>query len=99
MDLATVFGFLFGVCVVAAAIGAGGDFGLFVNVPGMLIVIGGTFASTMIKFPVSALFVSMPIGLKLALTNTNYNIISLQNFIENYKFTKITKRYSLYSHI
>ena len=75
MDLATVFGFLFGVCVVAAAIGAGGDFGLFVNVPGMLIVIGGTFASTMIKFPVSALFVSMPIGLKLALTNTNYNAV------------------------
>ena len=75
MDFATIFGFLAGVAVVIAAIGAGGDFNLFVNIPGLLIVLGGTFASTMIKFPFSALFVSMPLGLKLAITNTNYNAV------------------------
>ncbi len=75
MDFATVFGFIFGVGVVIAAIGSGGDYDLFINIPGLLIVLGGTFASTMIKFPFKALFVAMPIGLRLALTNTNYNSV------------------------
>ena len=75
MDFATIFGFFGGVAVILAAVGAGGDFNLFINVPGFLIVVGGTFASTMIKFPFSALFLSMPVGLKLAVTNTNHSAV------------------------
>ena len=84
MDFATIFGFSFGVVVVIAAIGAGGDYNLFVNIPGLLIVLGGTFASTMIKFPFKALFVSMPVGLRLAVTNTTHSAVDFITDSMNY---------------
>ncbi len=84
MDFATITGFIAGVLIVVAAIGSGGDFNLFVNIPGLLIVVGGTFASTMIKFPFSALFVSMPVGLRLAVTNTNHDAVDFITDSMNY---------------
>ena len=70
IDLATIFGMIVGVAVVTIAIWSGGsDFGMFLNVPGFLIVVGGTFAATFIKFPLSGVFVSLPLGLKAVFTN------------------------------
>ncbi len=68
-DIATLLGLAFGVGVVSLAIWTGSDFTIFLNLPGFLIVVGGTFAATMIKFPLSGFFVSMPIGFKAAFTN------------------------------
>jgi chemotaxis protein MotA len=51
MDLATVIGLLLGFgCCVFGLVADGGQFGLFFNVPALVIVIGGTFASTMVHF-------------------------------------------------
>ena len=86
MDFATIIGFSFGVFVVIAAIGSGGDYDLFVNIPGLLIVLGGTFASTMIKFPFRALFVSMPVGLRLAVTNTTHSAVDF--ITDSMRFSK-----------
>ena len=50
MDIATVIGLVVGVALVLAAIVLGGSAGMFVNVSGILIVLGGTLAVTFIKF-------------------------------------------------
>jgi chemotaxis protein MotA len=69
MDFATLAGLAVGLTVVSLAILTGSDFTIFINLPGLLIVVGGTFAATMIKFPLSGVFVSMPVGFKAAFTN------------------------------
>jgi len=69
MDLATIAGLIIGVTVVTLAILTGSDFWIFYNLPGLLIVLGGTFAATMIKFPLSGVFIAMPVGFKAAFTN------------------------------
>ena len=51
MDIATLFGLLGGVVIIVAAVSSGSDLFIFLNVPGALIVLGGTAAATLIKFP------------------------------------------------
>ena len=68
-DLATIAGLVIGLTVVILAIASGSDFWIFVNVPGILIVFGGTFAAIMIKFPLAGVFIAMPVGFKAAFTN------------------------------
>ena len=53
MDIATVIGLVAGVTLVFAAIVMGGSPILYVNVPSVLIVLGGTFAALLINFPLS----------------------------------------------
>lgn len=53
MDLATLLGLIGGVGVIAGAIVTGGDVGIFVNIPSIMIVFGGTIATTLMKFPMS----------------------------------------------
>ena len=51
MDLATIIGLIFGVAIIGLAMISGGSADQFVNLPGVLIVFGGTLAATLIKFP------------------------------------------------
>ena len=51
MDIATLIGILFGSALVAGAIMMGGQVTLFVNIPGLLIVLGGSFSALFVKFP------------------------------------------------
>ncbi|MCW9035873.1 MAG: MotA/TolQ/ExbB proton channel family protein [Alphaproteobacteria bacterium] len=69
MDFGTISGMIIGVTVVTLAILAGSDITIFFNLPGLLIVLGGTFAATLIKFPINAVFVAMPVGFKAAFAN------------------------------
>ena len=50
MDIATLLGLVISFGLVVAAIATGGSIGAFVDVPSVLIVIGGTFAVTMISY-------------------------------------------------
>lgn len=50
MDLATLIGLLGGLGIVIAAMVLGGDVGVFINVPSLLIVVGGSIFVVMIKF-------------------------------------------------
>lgn len=54
MDKATLFGFILGFGAVIVAIMMGGSLGAFVDVPGMIICFGGTFAAAMVAFPMSS---------------------------------------------
>ncbi len=51
MDIATVVGLIAGVGLVASAILMGGSASIFFNIPSVLIVVGGTLASTLINYP------------------------------------------------
>lgn len=73
MDIATVAGIIVGSVVVALAIFIGGDIGSFVNLPSVLIVIGGAFAATVIRFPPSHVFQALVLGGRVAFTHKNSN--------------------------
>ncbi len=51
MDLATIVGIVAGCLLVTLAILLGGEPLIFINVQGLLIVVGGTVATTLIRFP------------------------------------------------
>ena len=69
MDIATIIGIVSGAIVVGIAILLGGDFGTFVNVPSILIVVGGGFAATVIRFPLANVFSALALGGKVAFTH------------------------------
>ena len=53
MDITTLVGFLTGTGCIVFAIMLGSGPGTFIHVPSMLIVMGGTFAATLINFPLA----------------------------------------------
>ena len=53
MDLATVIGLVLSFGLVAAAIVTGGSPLVFVSIPSVLIVVGGTIGATMVQYPLS----------------------------------------------
>lgn len=64
MDLATLLG-VFGAagCIVTAIL-MGGEMGMFVNGPSVMIVVAGTFAVVLMKFPLSSMLGAFGIALK-----------------------------------
>jgi chemotaxis protein MotA len=64
MDLATIIGLISGAGLIVSAIILGGSAGIFFNVPGLLIVVGGTFATSFIKFTLSDVLNSIQVGMK-----------------------------------
>lgn len=69
MDIATILGIVFGIGVVLAAIFVGGDFVLFVDVPSVLIVVGGAMAATIIRYPITGILSALVLGGKVAFTH------------------------------
>lgn len=65
MDIATLLGMIVGLSLVIGAIVIGGAVDVFVNVPGMMIVIGGTLAAIMVAFPFEEVVQAMVAGLKM----------------------------------
>jgi len=51
VDIATIGGIVAGVTLVALSIITGGSPGAFVNIPSVLVTVGGTLAATLISFP------------------------------------------------
>ncbi len=51
MDFATLLGLISGLSLVVAAIMMGGDLGLFIDLPSVMIVFGGTFGTIFVAFP------------------------------------------------
>ena len=51
MDIATVVGFVLTITLFLMAMLDGGTIDIFINVPGLLIVVGGTLGLTLISFP------------------------------------------------
>ncbi len=51
MDIASIIGVVLGIALVLGSILLGSGLGIFINLPSMLIVVGGTFAATLIAYP------------------------------------------------
>ena len=66
MDFATLIGLISGTIIIAFAMLSGSDISAFINIPGLLIVLGGTFAATLIKFPIGICFSSFGLALRKA---------------------------------
>jgi len=68
MDITTAIGLLAGLIVIAVMMLLGGDLEMFVSEHAMIIIFGGSFAATLIRFPLSAMLHGLPLGAKYAFT-------------------------------
>ena len=64
MDIATVIGLVAGALLILSAILMGGSAGIFINIPGLLIVVGGTLATCFIKFSMKDVVNTMKVVMK-----------------------------------
>lgn len=69
MDIATYIGLAFGLTVIGAAVLSGSDFWVFLNLPGFLIVVAGTLAATLIRYPIAGVLTAFGVGAKAAFSS------------------------------
>jgi len=69
MDLATIVGLAAGAAVIVMAIFLGGSFTQFIDLPSVLIVIGGGTAATLIRFPLAGVMQAFSTGGRIAFTH------------------------------
>lgn len=67
MDLATLIGLVSGLAVVLVAIFLGGEFTTFINLPSILIVVGGAIAATILRFTLADVVIALKTGTATAL--------------------------------
>src|ERR1700757_492095 len=68
MDISTGLGLFAGAIVLVTLIMMGGDLGMFVDAHAAIVIFGGSFSATLIRFPLSSLFHGLPLGVKFAFT-------------------------------
>jgi len=68
MDITTGLGLIAGTIVIATLILMGGDFRMFYDSHAIIIIFGGSFAATLIRFPLVAMLHGLPLGMKFAFT-------------------------------
>jgi len=64
MDIATIIGLLGGSALILSAVIIGGSALIFINVPGFLIVVGGTLATCFIKFSMGDVINTIKVAMK-----------------------------------
>ena len=93
VDFATLIGLVAGVGIIGLAMLSGGELSTFADVPGLLIVIGGTFASTLIKFSLRDSMRALPAALKRAFLSGTDNPRDLA--LEAHRLADIVRRGNL----
>jgi chemotaxis protein MotA len=68
MDITTGIGLAAGAAVVATIMLMGGDIGMFFSDHALIIIFGGSFAATLIRFPLASMLHGLPLGAKFAFT-------------------------------
>src|SRR5467141_4852915 len=68
MDVATGLGLVAGGIVLVSLILMGGDLRMFLDTHAAIVIFGGSFAATLIRFPLSSIFHGLPLGAKFAFT-------------------------------
>ncbi len=64
MDIATILGLSFGSIILIVSILMGGSPGLFLNIPSILIVVGGTIATSFIRYSMADVINTMKVAIK-----------------------------------
>ncbi|MCX8042518.1 MAG: motility protein A [Desulfobacterota bacterium] len=89
MDIATILGILCGFSLVFAAIAMGGGIGWFVNIPALMIVLGGTIGVTLVHYPLKSVLGVLGV-LKNALFHQETSAIeTIKNLVE---FSRVARR-------
>src|SRR5579871_6457179 len=68
MDIATGLGLLAATGVLATIMLMGGGFGMFYSDHAIIVIFGGSFAATLIRFPLATIMHGLPVGLKYSFT-------------------------------
>lgn len=68
MDIATGLGLISGAVVLVTLILMGGELGMFLDYHAAIVIFGGSFAATLIRFPLASIFHGIPMGMKYAFT-------------------------------
>src|SRR3990167_3362100 len=68
MDISTGLGLVAGVIVLCVLIMMGGDLSMFAALHAAIVIFGGAFAATLIRFPLASIFHGLPLGMKFAFT-------------------------------
>jgi chemotaxis protein MotA len=84
MDIATILGVISAFGLVCIAIFMGGGIELFINIPALMIVVGGTLGATMINYPLRDVF-----GV--------FNVVKKALFARNISVTELIKRFVVYA--
>ena len=84
MDIATILGVISAFGLVCIAIFMGGGIELFVNIPALMIVVGGTLGATMINYPLRDVF-----GV--------FNVVKKALFARNIFVTELIKRFVVFA--
>ena len=82
MDIATLIGVIAGVILITVAMSLGGGLGGFIDIPSILIVIGGTFAATLINFPLKQFLRTMKVGMKLLFAKEEDPLEIIRRYIQ-----------------
>ncbi|MGR8920840.1 MAG: flagellar motor protein PomA, partial [Gammaproteobacteria bacterium] len=64
MDLATLLGLVGAVGIILMAIFTGGEIGMFINTPSLLVVVGGTVGAVMMKFTLGQFLGAFKVALR-----------------------------------
>ena len=73
MDIATGLGLACGLAVIVTLILMGGDLRMFYDVHAIIIIFGGSFSATLIRFPLATMMHGLPLGARFAFSLTNSN--------------------------
>jgi chemotaxis protein MotA len=84
MDIATILGVISAFGLVCIAIFMGGGIELFINIPALMIVVGGTLGATMINYPLRDVF-----GV--------FNVVKKALFARNISVTELIKRFVVFA--
>ncbi len=88
MDIATIIGLVGGTALLLSAIIVGGSALMFINVPGVLIVIGGAIATTFMKFSMGDVINTMKVVMKAFMFKTDPPEQTIEAMM---KYAKIAK--------
>ena len=92
MDIATIIGLFGGTTLVILAVAIGGSALIFINIPGVLIVIGGTVATCFIKFSMKDVINSVKVVMKAFMVKLDSPDELITKLVE---FSKIAKKEGL----
>jgi chemotaxis protein MotA len=95
MDIATPGGMLIGFVLLILAILLGGGtsgLGAFINIPSMLIVLGGTISATLVRYPLGRVFGLMGIVTKTVFFKLSTPQIEMQRMVQ---YAKIARKEGL----
>ena len=82
MDLATLIGIITAFAIVVMAIMLGGDLVLFINSSSLLIVLGGTVATTFIRFPIGSVLNAFKVALNAFIHKSTPPVAIIERAVE-----------------